>query len=73
MGSGSVLRYHLLSDIEAWGVGLDIQSYAAIRKLLFDNLPQARREDCLRRFRYVRMDMAKLLYRNVRAICRQHL
>ena len=50
-------------------MGIDIQPYGTIRKLLADNLPPARRVDCLQRFRYVRMDMAKLSTRNLTAIC----
>lgn len=73
VGTGSAIRYHLLSDPNAVAIGLDIMDYRTVVRLVARELPPDRVQDCMRRFRFCRMDMAKLTSKNLNAVCIQHL
>ena len=72
MGTGSAVRYHLLADAHAMVIGLDMMDYRTVVALIRAQLPRSRVEDCMRRFRFVRMDMAKLTFQSMDKQCRQH-
>ena len=72
VGTGSAVRYHLLADAHTMAIGLDIMDYRTVVKLICAQLPPKRVEDCMRRFRFVRLDMAKLTFQSMDKQCRQH-
>ena len=72
VGSGSAVRYHLLSDPCAIVIGIDIMDHATVIGYVSRELPHERVDDCMRRFKFCRIDMVKLKTTTVDAQCRQH-
>jgi hypothetical protein len=71
--TGSTLRYHLLSNPSARAVGMDVLPEGMIRRALGRELPSDRREDCLRRFVYIRQDIRLLTLEAFDAMLTEHM
>ena len=71
--TASTLRYHLLSNEQATVLGIDLLPEDNIRQLVQDQLPADRREQCMRRFAYVKKDISKLTWLGLTELTTAHL
>jgi hypothetical protein len=61
-----------LTNPRAKAIGSDIKPASEVKRLMREALPADRVEDCMKRFTYVRMDMAAMTEAKMDKICRQH-